>query len=90
MKRPGLGITVTAALATFAISTLLPLGAQAALGSRTAEGDPAAGKIVFSANCAACHTLKAAAAAGTVGPNLDNVKLTEAIIATAVSNGGRP
>ena len=35
-------------------------------------GDAAAGKAVFtSSGCAACHTLKAANATGTVGPNLD-------------------
>lgn len=35
-------------------------------------GDAAAGKTVFtSSGCAACHTLKAGNATGTVGPNLD-------------------
>lgn len=35
-------------------------------------GDAAAGKTVFtSSGCAACHTLKAANATGTVGPNLN-------------------
>jgi mono/diheme cytochrome c family protein len=35
-------------------------------------GDAAAGKTVFtSSGCTACHTLKAANATGTVGPNLD-------------------
>jgi mono/diheme cytochrome c family protein len=39
-----------------------------------ATGDPTAGKVVFAANgCAACHTFKPAAAAGTIGPNLDNL-----------------
>src|SRR6267378_4063499 len=34
------------------------------------QGDPVAGKAVFaSAGCNACHTLKAAGATGTVGPN---------------------
>jgi cytochrome c553 len=36
------------------------------------EGDPAAGEQVFAANqCATCHTLQAAGATATVGPNLD-------------------
>lgn len=36
------------------------------------EGDPAAGEQVFAANqCAACHTLQAAGATATIGPNLD-------------------
>lgn len=35
-------------------------------------GDPSAGKPVFaSAGCGSCHTLAAADATGTVGPNLD-------------------
>ena len=39
------------------------------------KGDPAAGAKVFqSAGCVGCHTLAAAHATGTVGPNLDQVK----------------
>lgn len=39
------------------------------------KGDPAAGAKVFqSAGCIGCHTLAAAHATGTVGPNLDQVK----------------
>ena len=39
-----------------------------------AKGDPAAGKIVFKTKgCTACHTFKAAGAAGKVGPDLDKL-----------------
>jgi len=39
------------------------------------KGDPAAGKKLFtSAGCVNCHTLAAANAKGTVGPNLDQAK----------------
>src|SRR5581483_8462900 len=39
------------------------------------QGNPQAGKAVFeSAGCKGCHTLKAAGATGTVGPNLDQLK----------------
>ncbi len=42
--------------------------------SAAATGDPTAGKAVFaSAGCAACHVFKAAAATGTIGPDLDNL-----------------
>ena len=41
-------------------------------GGRVAGGDPARGKQVFTQNCASCHTLQAAGASGTIGPNLDN------------------
>jgi cbb3-type cytochrome c oxidase subunit III len=32
------------------------------------------GKAIFQANCASCHTLKAAGATGTIGPNLDELR----------------
>lgn len=39
-----------------------------------ANGNAAAGKAVFAAGgCGACHTLKAAGATGTIGPNLDMI-----------------
>jgi len=41
-------------------------------GGRVSGGDPAHGKQVFTQNCASCHTLQAAGANGTIGPNLDN------------------
>jgi mono/diheme cytochrome c family protein len=47
------------------------------------------GKQVFTtAGCAGCHTLKAAGATGTVGPNLDQVKPTEAKVEHQVIVGG--
>ena len=42
-----------------------------------------------SAGCVACHTLKAAGAKGTVGPNLDSKKTPYAKIITQVTNGGK-
>ena len=51
-------------------------------------GDAAAGKTVFeTAGCASCHTLKAAAATGTVGPNLDEAKPSAALVVERVTNG---
>ena len=52
------------------------------------EGDAAGGKVVFKANCSSCHTLADASAKGTVGPNLDQVKPSEAVVAAQVTNGG--
>ena len=47
---------------------------KAAVPAEYKGGDPTAGKKVFmSAGCTGCHTLKAAGATGTVGPNLDTV-----------------
>jgi len=58
----------------------------------TTGGGPAAapnGKQVFaSAGCGSCHTLKAAGATGTVGPNLDAAKPAESLVETQVTNGG--
>ena len=46
------------------------------------------GKKIFQGECASCHTLKAAAATGTVGPNLDQLKPALAIVKRQVTNGG--
>ena len=60
-------------------------------GAPKTVGDPTAGKAVFaSAGCAACHTLKAAGATGTVGPNLDQLKPTEERAKQQVIHGGGP
>jgi cbb3-type cytochrome c oxidase subunit III len=46
------------------------------------------GKAIFTAECSSCHTLKAAGATGTVGPNLDQLKPAEPIVVRQVTNGG--
>lgn len=46
------------------------------------------GKSIFATNCASCHTLKAAAATGTIGPNLDDLKPSFARAKKQVINGG--
>src|SRR3954467_15798636 len=50
----------------------------------------AQGKTVFTSNCKGCHTLKAAGATGSVGPNLDDVKPDKATVQRQVENGGGP
>jgi outer membrane protein assembly factor BamB len=47
-----------------------------------------AGMKVFSSTCASCHTLAAAGSTGTVGPNLDQLKPSETVVAKQVTNGG--
>ena len=57
------------------------------------NGDPAAGKAVFtSAGCVGCHTLKDAGATGTVGPNLDDAKppLSLAVLRVTKGAGAMP
>jgi cbb3-type cytochrome c oxidase subunit III len=46
------------------------------------------GKSIFTANCASCHTLKAAAATGTIGPNLDQLKPAFSVAQHQVEVGG--
>jgi cbb3-type cytochrome c oxidase subunit III len=46
------------------------------------------GKAIFQANCASCHTLKAANASGTIGPNLDQLKPPLARVKHQVEVGG--
>jgi cbb3-type cytochrome c oxidase subunit III len=46
------------------------------------------GAAIFKAECAGCHTLAAAGATGTVGPNLDQLKPSMAIAVRQVTDGG--
>ncbi len=49
----------------------------------------AAGSAVFaSAGCSGCHTLKAAGATGTIGPDLDQLRPSAAVVAGIVRSGG--
>jgi mono/diheme cytochrome c family protein len=60
-------------------------------GGGGAKGDATAGKAVFaSAGCSGCHTLQAAGASGTVGPNLDDAKPAESLIRDRVEHGKGP
>jgi len=46
------------------------------------------GKAIFQADCSSCHTLAAAQATGTIGPNLDQLKPDEARVKHQVEVGG--
>lgn len=71
------------ALAIAAVSMV----ATSASGHGTATAPP--GQTLFtSSGCGGCHTFKALGAKGTIGPNLDKVKLTLAQMKTAISKGG--
>ena len=51
-------------------------------------GSAAAGAEIFAAGgCGACHTLAAAGATGGVGPALDGLPLTEALVVDRVTHG---
>ena len=62
-------------------------GTVVALAAPT-TGDPAAGKPLFTVNCADCHSLAAAGSTGTVGPNLDVRKPSFATVQRQVTRGG--
>jgi mono/diheme cytochrome c family protein len=49
-------------------------------------GDPVRGEHLFRTYCFGCHTLKAARAAGRVGPNLDRMKPSYARVVKQVTN----
>ena len=44
---------------------------------------------LFAGECGICHTLSAVGTTGRVGPNLDDMKPTEARVLAAIRNGGR-
>jgi len=53
-----------------------------------AGGSAEAGKAVFaSAGCGGCHTLAAAGATATVGPNLDETQPSSDLVVERVTNG---
>ena len=57
-------------------------------GKPVASKNTTSGKDIFTANCGSCHTLKDAGTSGTVGPNLDQLKPSLAIVQHQVINGG--
>jgi outer membrane protein assembly factor BamB len=68
------------------------LGAHGSFKPTSAGGPTTAGAAngaaLFTQNCASCHTFAAAHAKGTVGPNLDQLKPSKAVVARQVTNGG--
>jgi mono/diheme cytochrome c family protein len=89
------GVEKKEAKASVSTPSSTPAGTTTTTGTATApagpQGDPVAGKVVFaSAGCGGCHTLKAAGSKGNVGPNLDDLKPSAAIVAHQVEVGGGP
>ena len=90
MLRTKVGRSIAAGIAGLGLAAALFV--PAALGQRSASpplvGNSKAGKVVFVSTCGACHTLKAAGAVGQIGPNLDKVPLSQALLIKAITNGG--
>ena len=57
-------------------------------GGTSSQSDTAGAKVFATAGCKNCHTLKAAGAKGTVGPNLDQLQPSSALVSKQVRNGG--
>ena len=82
----GSGTTV-GALPTTVVGTVAQ-APTATVPAKYKNGDPVAGKAVFtSAGCVGCHTLAAANSHGTVGPNLDQAKPPLSLVITRVTKG---
>jgi mono/diheme cytochrome c family protein len=65
-------------------------GATTAGGTTTGggEGEAPDGEAIFAeAGCGGCHTLEAAGASGSVGPNLDDAKPPKELVIERVTNG---
>jgi mono/diheme cytochrome c family protein len=63
--------------------------AAATVPTEYANGDPVAGKTLFtSKGCGACHALKDAGTTGTVGPDLDALKPALPAVVHQVIHGG--
>jgi mono/diheme cytochrome c family protein len=57
-------------------------------GTTTGGGSAPDGEAIFAeAGCGGCHTLEAANASGTVGPNLDEAKPSKELVVDRVTNG---
>ena len=52
------------------------------------HGAASKGKATFVSKCGSCHTLAAAKATGTIGPNLDSLKPDYQAATAQVTNGG--
>jgi len=70
------------------VGSLPQAAAEPATPAFKLKGDPVAGAKIFkSAGCVGCHTLAAAHATGTVGPNLDQAKPDYRRATARVTNG---
>jgi outer membrane protein assembly factor BamB len=66
-------------------------GGEAEGGGKMEEGGSSAltgGEATFDQTCSSCHTLAAAGSSGTVGPNLDELEPSKALVEKQVTNGG--
>jgi len=63
-------------------------GGSSGAGGSSSQSNSAGAKVFATAGCKNCHTLKAAGAKGTVGPNLDQLQPSAALVSKQVRTGG--
>ena len=88
------GLTVVSAAAALLLLIALFAGPDV-IGAKTKTpyvkpggSTPSGAQVFASSGCGGCHTLKAAGASGSVGPNLDQLRPSAAAVAAIVRSGG--
>jgi mono/diheme cytochrome c family protein len=61
--------------------------AGVAPGGVTLNAEQQHGRYLFAQSCAFCHTLKASAAVGRVGPDLDQLRPPESLVLSTIQQG---
>jgi mono/diheme cytochrome c family protein len=79
-------VSVRAILAASAAA--LALAACGGSDKSSSSSNSAGAKVFSDAGCKNCHTLKAAGAHGTVGPNLDQLQPSADLVIKQVNSGG--
>ena len=62
-------------------------GAAKSAPSGAQNSAPSGAQVFASAGCSGCHTLSAAGATGSIGPNLDQLRPSAATVAATVRSG---
>jgi cytochrome c553 len=85
----GLAIVYLGAVVAIPLAVILdnPDVARTAPGGIELTKSEAEARDTFAITCGQCHTLEAANAVGRVGPNLDELKPSAAVVLNAVMNG---
>ena len=78
----------SSASASAGSSTSGSSGGSSSKAAAGAGAAAAAGKQIFTQSCGTCHTLADAGTNGRVGPVLDTVKPSKALVLQALKNGG--
>jgi len=81
-------LVVSASIVALMIAVPLATGSTKTVASSSpTPGNAAAGRPVFIAFCGKCHAMRAVGSKGTLGTNLDQVKVSYARVITAVREG---